>query len=98
MSTSKVKGCINCAYLQEENGRMWCPFHDLPVTKKNVCNSFLSKYDAPDMVDIMEACAHGQGQGMPQYTARDKFFYGLTWFLLAVLVGNFVYQLVKILA
>ena len=50
------------------------------------------------MVDLMEACAHGQGQGMPQYTARDKFFYGLTWFLLAVLVGNFVYQLVKILA
>ena len=25
MSTNEVKGCINCAYLQEENGRMWCP-------------------------------------------------------------------------
>lgn len=98
MSTSEIKGCINCAYLQEENGKMWCPFHDLPVTKKNVCNWFLSKYDAPDMVDLMESCAHGRHQEMPQYTLRDKVFYGLTWGSLGLFLGNIVYQLVKILA
>lgn len=98
MSTNEIKGCINCAYLQEENGKMWCPFHDLPVTKKNVCNWFLSKYDAPDMVDLMESCAHGRHPEMPQYTLRDKVFYGLTWGSLGLFVGNIVYQLVKILA
>lgn len=98
MSTSEIKGCINCAYLQEENGKMWCPFHDLPVTKKNVCNWFLSKYDAPDMVDLMESCAHGRHREMPQYTLRDRVFYGLTWGSLGLFVGNIVYQLVKILA
>lgn len=97
MSTNEVKGCINCAYLQEENGRMWCPFHDLPVTKQNVCNWFLSKFDAPDMVDLMEACAHGRHQEMPQYTFRDKVFYWLTWILLGLFVGNIIYQLVTIL-
>lgn len=86
MAKRPITNCGNCAYVQKEDGRMWCPFHDLPVNSKLVCDDFLDEYDSPQWTSLSRGMTEGENakKRVPQYTGLDILAYLITG---ALLVG-----------
>lgn len=54
MAKQQSGNCGQCAYVKKEGDKMWCPYHDDPVSDRLVCDDFLDEYQAPlyaSMVD-----------------------------------------------
>lgn len=77
MADRPITHCGDCAYVIKENGRMWCPFHDVAVSSKLVCDDFLDEYDSPQWRSLtteMTGTAKKQ-YSLPQHTAKDIIAY-----------------------
>lgn len=63
---------------------MWCPFHDLPVNTKLVCDDFLDEYDSPQWQSLAEEMnsAKAYDSKIPQFTSFDIMAYVCTVILL----------------
>lgn len=83
MARRPITNCGDCAYVQKENGKMWCPFHDLPVNAKLVCDDFLDEYDSPQWKSLSKGMTEEtNARKVPQYTSLDILAYVLTGVLL----------------
>lgn len=79
-------GCVNCAYVDKEGKGMWCPFHDLPVTTRNVCKFYLSEYDTPQWIGITKSLAAEKNldEKTVNFTKGDKVAFVITAILFGV--------------
>lgn len=84
MEKRPITNCGNCAYVQREDGRMWCPFHDQPVNSRLVCDDFLDEYDSPQWQSLSKGITEeGSARSkVPQYTGLDILAYLITGVLL----------------
>lgn len=86
MNKKDTAGCINCAYVDKEGKGMWCPFHDLPVTTRNVCKYYLSEYDSPQWIGITKSLVAGDDfdEKAANFTKGDKVAFVITGILLGL--------------
>lgn len=84
MPKRPITNCGGCAYVQKQDGRMWCPFHDLPVNSKLVCDDFIDEYDSPQWASLTKGLTEGVSpkRKVPQYTGLDILAYLITGVLL----------------
>lgn len=84
MANRPITNCGDCAYVKKEDGRMWCPFHDLPVNSKLVCDDFLDEYDSPQWQSLAKEmnAAKANDSKIPQFTSLDVLAYVCTVILL----------------
>lgn len=76
MGTYSITNCGDCAYAQKENRKMWCPFHDLPVNNKLVCDDFLNEFDSPQWKSLSKGMSENTTvRKVPQYTSLDILAY-----------------------
>ena len=93
MADRPITHCGDCAYVIKENGRMWCPFHDVAVSTKLVCDDFLDEYDSPQWRSLCNGMNTSKKThvSFPQHTKKDILFYIITGvFLLLALVYQFL--------
>ena len=70
---ANAKNCSTCAYVRKEGNRLWCPFHDEPVSAKLICNDFLDEYQSPQWKSLAAGMAEGgKPNSVPQFTVKDK--------------------------
>lgn len=93
MAERKITNCGDCAYVRKTNNRMWCPFHDAPVSNNRVCDDFLDEFDSPQWRSLMKHEKDNKSR-LRDYTGRDIFAYLLTLGL--SLVGFLVYYLLQL--
>lgn len=94
MGDRLVDNCGDCAYVQKENGKLWCPFHDLPVRSDLVCDEFLDEYDSPQwqsLINGMEENSNPRPK-VPQYTASDIVAYVCTFVIIICSVLNCLFD------
>ena len=84
MANQPITNCGDCAYAQKESGKMWCPFHDVPVSSRLVCDDFLNEYDSPQWRSLTEGMTHSNSASKkaPQYTSLDILAYALSGLLI----------------
>lgn len=76
MGKRPVTNCSNCAYVQNINGNMWCPFHDVQVNGNLVCDDFLDEYDSPQWKSLTDSMTDkNSGKSYVQYTKTDLVMY-----------------------
>lgn len=85
MNKKDSVGCVNCAYVDKEGNGMWCPFHDLPVTTRNVCKNYLSEYESPQWTSITKGLVNGveRANDGENFTKGDK----VAFTILGILFG-----------
>ena len=67
------KNCGNCAYVQKNGNRLWCPFHDEYVSNRLVCDDFLDSFQSPQWQSLAAGMSEdAQADPVPQLTAKDK--------------------------
>lgn len=73
MAKRPITNCGDCAYVKEADGKLWCPFHDLPVHRKVVCDDFLNELDSPQWNSLLDGLGadNTSRKKVPQYTAFD---------------------------
>ena len=89
MADRPITHCGDCAYVIKENGRMWCPFHDVAVNSNLVCDDFLDEYDSPQWRSLTSEMTGTVRRQRPvsQHTTKDIVAYiisGLMIFLAVV--------------
>ena len=82
MSQGTPTNCGDCAYVRKNDGKMYCPFHDLPVRQNLVCDDFLHELDSPQWKSLTDGMT-GQEMKVPQYTWTDIFTYICTIIMIA---------------
>lgn len=80
MEKQSSKSCVNCAYVDKEEKNMWCPFHDLPVSNRNVCSYYLAEWDSPQWTAIAKSLASGDEDNKQSvnFTKGDKVAFVIT--------------------
>lgn len=84
MTERKITNCSECAYVQQTERGLWCPFHDEPVSSKSVCDDFLGEYETPQWMSLTAGMAGKklEPKYTRQFTASDIFVYVFTFILL----------------
>lgn len=96
MEKKSSAGCVNCAYVDKEGKGMWCPFHDFPVTSRNVCKYYLSEYDSPQWTSITKSLGKGEESANDgkNFTKGDKVAFVITAILLGVSLWAMIFWIV----
>lgn len=73
MTQRQITNCGDCAYAKKDGNKMWCPFHDIAVSSKLVCDDFLNEFDSPQWNSLLEGMGDKNTfrKKVPQYTALD---------------------------
>lgn len=53
MASREITNCGDCAYAQNDNGRLWCTFHDQAVSTKLACDDFMDEFDSPQWTSLI---------------------------------------------
>ncbi len=75
MSDKKVTNCGDCAFVQKDGNKLWCPFYDLPVSQKKVCKNFVDFFNAPNNVNLFRGT---EPTPVAQFLTKDKIALGIT--------------------
>ena len=73
MAQRQITNCGDCAYVKKEGNKMWCPFHDVAVSSRLVCDDFLNEMDSPQWQSLLDGMGdqNTSAKKVPQYTALD---------------------------
>lgn len=93
MNKKESAGCVNCAYVDKEGKGMWCPFHDFPVTTRNVCKYYLSEYDSPQWISITKSLVKGEENDRvaENFTKGDKVAFAILRILFGLSLGSMIF-------
>lgn len=69
MARSNVTNCSECAYSRKDENPIWCPFHDLPVSNKLVCDDFLNEFESPQWHSLLKT--ESLNESVKNFTGRD---------------------------
>ena len=96
MEKKSSKGCLNCAYVDKTGKSMWCPFHDLPVSNRNVCNNYLAEWDSPQWTAMAKSLAGGNEDNRQSvnFTKGDKIAFVITGILLGIALCSMIFWIV----
>lgn len=83
MATKNPVNCSGCAYAKKSGNGIWCPFHDVAVSSKLVCDNFLDEMDSPQWNSLANSL-NNEEKKTPRFTGKDIGAYILTGFLLAL--------------
>lgn len=77
MAQRQITNCGDCAYVKKDGNKMWCPFHDVAVSNKLVCDDFLNEYDSPQWQSLLEGMGDKNisPNTIPQFTISDVVAY-----------------------
>lgn len=93
MANGAVTNCSECAYVKKENGKLWCPFHDVPVSSRLVCDEFLDEYQSPSWQSLSAGMQDGRARRkrIPQHTRIDVVAYVVTGALMLLSLLFFIF-------
>lgn len=86
MANSSNDNCGNCAYVDKSGKQYWCPFLDLPVTERNICDNYLAEFESPQWTALAQGM-NGTAKKEKQYLPKDIFMYIVTYILLLIAVA-----------
>ena len=73
----QITNCSECAYVDKTGTTLWCPFHDVAVSNKLVCDDFLDEYDSPQWIALSSDIDDKQEE-IPQFYPKDILMYVTT--------------------
>lgn len=71
MATQQAENCGQCAYVRRSGDKMWCPFHDEPVSERLVCDDILPEFQAP----LYESLTDEKPKVSPGVIVKDVIAY-----------------------
>ena len=64
--------CGKCAYLDKSTKKLWCPFHDEPVSSNMVCDHFLDEHESPQWASLISGMSKNENkETIKQFTGKD---------------------------
>ena len=71
--------CGKCAYLDKSTKKLWCPFHDEPVSSNMVCDHFLDEHESPQWASLISRMSKNENkETIKQFTGKDLTAYALS--------------------